>query len=271
MRYSADTQDSNLEVSGQASGWGDIARNILNSIPKVNLKVYELVSNLGKTARKSVTKSIRYITKKSEEGLYDPSETRDAAQKNLYNEIIFDDKGLSTEKKDIRVTFQVSRSDIDIAEMPNYIPTTCSEFFLLRPNHRLSKEEKELLENLLFSSNFLAQLSTVKDNDVIQNPPSAPSPEGNTFYVAPRRGTSSPWSSKVQDILKDVFPSLKGWGTEGLIERGHKYVISGLEDKDIDKLKGSICDKMTQEIFSEEELNRYFVDDRKININEQAA
>ena len=184
---------------------------------------------------------------------------------NLRNEIIFDDKNLSTEKKYIRITSQTSRFNGRINQVSSHIPITRSEFFLLHPKNPFSEEEKKLLKNLLFGANTLAKLSTIKDGDAVQSvSPNRPS-KGNIFYVAPRRGTCSPWSSKTQDILKNIFPSLKDWRGGGLIERGYGYTAPASSPVGIDEFKRLICDQMTQEVLPMEELGQYFIDHEENN------
>ena len=271
MRYNAGTQDStpkvNLEVSEIAPSWGDIARSLLSSIKKINLKVSELASSLGKNVWKSLTKNIKHIEKKNENELYTPSEIID----NIQTQIIIDDIDSSIEEKDLPITFQVFESDGEVDKASNDTPITRSEFFLLHPKNPLSEEDKKLLKCLLFRASISAKMPTNKDDVPSHNQVATCSSQYNVLYVAPRRGTSSPWSSKTQDILRNIFPSLKNWDTGGLIERGYKYIISGSDGKDIDELKGFICDQMTQEILSEEELKQYFINDREINLNAQAA
>ena len=73
------------------------------------------------------------------------------------------------------------------------------------------------------------------------------------FFVGPRRSTISPWSSKTEDILKNV-------GIVGIsrIERFYGFKISNLEPNSNLDLS-SVFDRMTQSIYSTtEELSEFF-------------
>ena len=175
------------------------------------------------------------------------------SNKQSRTDTIFDKRGLPSENLDIPIVLQTPKS----SKGDNATPLEC---FLLRPNHPFNEQEKGQLKWLLYSGNFVVKALASKDNNAYNKRATTHSSKYNAFYVAPRRGTRSPWSSKTQDILKDVFPSLKDWGGGRLIEKGYKYVISGSAVGDIDELKSLVCDQMIQEILPEKELRQYFTD-----------
>ena len=179
--------------------------------------------------------------------------------KQLRTEVIFNEGNLSIGKVYFSVVSQVNKDDKENDIESTFI-AACSEFFLLHPHHPFNEQEKEQLKGLLFSTNIIAKAPANKDDAPSHSQTATHSSRDTLFYVAPRRGTHSPWSSKTQDILKDIFPSLKDWAGGRLIERGYKYVIAGSVGDDVDELKGLVCDKMTQEILSEKELGKYFTD-----------
>ena len=195
--------------------------------------------------------------------------------KQTRTELIFNEENLSSGKVYFSVVSRVNKDDKENDIESTFI-AACSEFFLLHPNHPFNKQEKEQLKKLLFSTNFGAISLANKDDAPSHSQAATHSSRDTLFYVAPRRGTHSPWSSKTQDILEDIFPSLKDWDGGRLIERGYKYVIAGSAGEDIDALKGLVCDKMTQEILSEQELERYFIDShadndlRRVNMDDLA-
>ena len=83
------------------------------------------------------------------------------------------------------------------------------------------------------------------------------------FFVGPRRSTISPWSSKTEDILKNV-------GIIGIsrIERFYGFKISKLEPNSNLDLS-SVFDRMTQSIYSTtEELSEFFFDLEKRSLSE---
>ncbi len=197
------------------------------------------------------------------------------SDKQSRTEIIFDEKGLSSEKIDIPVILHAPKSGKGHVVKSIYTATR-SEFFFLHPDHPFNEREKEQLKKLLFSTNFGAISLANKDDAPSHSQAATHSFRDTLFYVAPRRGTHSPWSSKTQDILEDIFPSLKDWDGGRLIEKGYKYALPASLKNNIDELKGSVCDKMTQEILSEQELERYFIDShadndlRRVNMDDLA-
>ena len=83
------------------------------------------------------------------------------------------------------------------------------------------------------------------------------------FFVGPRRSTISPWSSKTEDIFKNV-------GIVGIsrIERFYGFKISNLEPNSNLDLS-SVFDRMTQSIYSTtEELEEFFFDTDKRSLSE---
>ena len=83
------------------------------------------------------------------------------------------------------------------------------------------------------------------------------------FFVGPRRSTISPWSSKTEDILKNV-------GIVGIsrIERFYGFKISNLEPNSNLDLS-SVFDRMTQSIYSTtEELSEFFFELEKRSLSE---
>ncbi len=77
-------------------------------------------------------------------------------------------------------------------------------------------------------------------------------PEPATFWVVPRLGTISPWSSKATDILHGA-----GFGAEGSdirrVERGLAWQIAGLPPvgaKDHDVIMAALYDAMTQSVLT---------------------
>ena len=83
------------------------------------------------------------------------------------------------------------------------------------------------------------------------------------FFVGPRRSTISPWSSKTEDILKNV-------GIVGIsrIERFYGFKISNLEPNSNLDLS-SVFDRMTQSIYSTtEELVEFFFELEKRSLGE---
>ena len=83
------------------------------------------------------------------------------------------------------------------------------------------------------------------------------------FFVGPRRSTISPWSSKTEDIFKNV-------GIVGIsrIERFYGFKISNLEPNSNLDLS-SVFDRMTQSIYSTaEELAEFFFDLDKRGLGE---
>lgn len=173
---------------------------------------------------------------------------------------------------------------------PKRLFATRSTFFLVHPQTPFAIKEKEQLMDLLFSANaygssaicnsrssvratdltsykpkmdYEQQLnkawqSIFQTNSQTNNQDAIEDSSSQTFYVVPRRGTRSPWSSKAGDILKDVFPALKGWNEGSIIERGYMYLAVNLSKTEIAKLRGIICDLMTEEILSKAELSKYF-------------
>ena len=83
------------------------------------------------------------------------------------------------------------------------------------------------------------------------------------FFVGPRRSTISPWSSKTEDILKNV-------GIVGIsrIERFYGFKILNLgPNSNLDL--SSIFDRMTQSIYSTtEELSEFFFELEKRSLSE---
>ena len=79
------------------------------------------------------------------------------------------------------------------------------------------------------------------------------------FYILPRRGTRSPWSSKTGDILKDVLPSDS---RPTHIEKGVIYAAN-IPPSLLSLVRQELCDKMTQEILEEKELPSYFAESRQ--------
>ena len=184
--------------------------------------------------------------------------------KQSRTEIIFDDGAGLSEGLDFKFAVPASKSGKGDNAKSIY-DATRYEFFFLHPNHPFNEQEKEQLKKLLFSTNIIAEASAGKDYDAYHSQAAAHSSKGRVFYVAPRRGTHSPWSSKTQDILKDIFPSLKDWDGGRLIERGYEYALPASLKNNIDELKGLVFDKMTQEILSEKELEKYFIDSHADN------
>ena len=184
--------------------------------------------------------------------------------KQSRTEIIFNEGNLSSGKVYFSVISRVNKDDKENDIESTFI-AACSEFFFLHQDHPFNEQEKEQLKKLLFSANVGAKPLANKNDAPSHSQAATHSSRDTLFYVAPRRGTHSPWSSKTQDILKDIFPSLKDWDGGRLIERGYKYVIAGSVGDDVDKLKGLICDKMIQEILSEKELEKYFTDSHDDN------
>ena len=83
------------------------------------------------------------------------------------------------------------------------------------------------------------------------------------FFVGPRRSTISPWSSKTEDIFKNV-------GIVGIsrIERFYGFKISNLEPNSNLNLS-SVFDRMTQSIYSTaEELAEFFFELDKRSLGE---
>ena len=87
--------------------------------------------------------------------------------------------------------------------------------------------------------------------------------ESFSFFIGPRSGTISPWSSKTEDIFKNV-------GITGIsrIERFYGFKISNLEPNSNLDLS-SVFDRMTQSIYSTtEELSEFFFELEKRSLSE---
>ncbi|MDG2061055.1 MAG: phosphoribosylformylglycinamidine synthase [SAR86 cluster bacterium] len=70
---------------------------------------------------------------------------------------------------------------------------------------------------------------------------------GNDFYIFPRKGTISSWSSKATDILHNA-----NYKDINRVERGIVYSLFTKEElklKDLDILSQTVKDKMTEEVF----------------------
>ncbi len=181
--------------------------------------------------------------------------------KQSRTEIIFDEEGVSSEELSLKIALPASKSGKG-DKVKSIYTATRYEFFFLHPDHPFNEQEKEQLKGLLFNANIVAKIPVNNDNDPYHNWETTRISKNNIFYVAPRRGTRSPWSSNTQAILEDIFPSLKDWVGGRLIERGYKYVIAGSVGENIDELKALACDKMIQEILSSKKLEEYFTDSR---------
>ncbi|KPZ68845.1 Phosphoribosylformylglycinamidine synthase [Shewanella sp. P1-14-1] len=73
-------------------------------------------------------------------------------------------------------------------------------------------------------------------------------PEGSLFFVTPRPGTISPWSSKATDIAKNC-----GLSKVKRLERGVAYYVAGtsLTTEQLEQVKGLIHDRMVEVILPE--------------------
>ena len=73
-------------------------------------------------------------------------------------------------------------------------------------------------------------------------------PEGALFFVTPRPGTISPWSSKATDIAKNC-----GLSKVKRLERGVAYYVAGasLTTEQLEQVKGLIHDRMVEVILPE--------------------
>ena len=72
------------------------------------------------------------------------------------------------------------------------------------------------------------------------------SPESGAFFVAPRRGTISPWSTKATDILRNC-----GLAAVKRVERAVRYriAVSGDAQEDGSVLHAALHDRMTQGVY----------------------
>jgi phosphoribosylformylglycinamidine synthase len=70
--------------------------------------------------------------------------------------------------------------------------------------------------------------------------------ESDTFYIAPRIGTTSPWSSKATDIAH-----LCGLAAVTRIERATEWAVSG-HSIDGMLIGGALCDRMTESVLARE-------------------
>ena len=74
-------------------------------------------------------------------------------------------------------------------------------------------------------------------------------PEGQAFWVVPRLGTQSPWSSKATDILHNC-----GLKSVLRIERARQYVLTltaALTEAESQQVTGLLYDRMTESLISE--------------------
>ena len=92
------------------------------------------------------------------------------------------------------------------------------------------------------------------------------------FFIGPRKSTISPWSSKTQDIVQNV-------GIKNIfrIEKFIGFALENINEKN-DLNFDTLFDRMTQSLFSEEEIKSFFQKQpqRQLNIinvieNGQAA
>ncbi len=78
--------------------------------------------------------------------------------------------------------------------------------------------------------------------------------QGNTFWVVPRKGTLSPWSSKATDIVHT-----SGLASIRRIERGIEWTVVGGAPADAQRVAALLHDRMTESVVSErDELMRLF-------------
>ena len=113
---------------------------------------------------------------------------------------------------------------------------TAREFFLLKMPAPPAAADKEHLRQLLGA-----------DNQPLKRA------EHPRFYVLPRAGTRSPWSSKAGAILRDILHT-----PPEHIERGLVYETNGRKQLHA-LIKQNICDVMLEELFDADDLPRYFV------------
>lgn len=108
---------------------------------------------------------------------------------------------------------------------------TAREVFLIEPSHELEPDELDRLERLL------------------NRHPETP-PQGRLFFVVPRQGTSSPWSSKATDILRSC-----GFGEAiAHIERGVVYEVEGAQHIDQAQWRAmgaALHDRMTEQVIAD--------------------
>ena len=72
------------------------------------------------------------------------------------------------------------------------------------------------------------------------------------FFIGPRKSTISPWSSKTQDIVQNV-------GIKNIfrIEKFIGFALENINEKN-DLNFDTLFDRMTQSLFSEEEIKSFF-------------
>ena len=112
--------------------------------------------------------------------------------------------------------------------------------YLIETNKELSDNEKQMLNRLLAYG--FAEPEQIK---------------GQTFFVVPRPGTISPWSSKATEIIERC-----GLDSINRIERGVEYTLSspqGLSEEDKQNIYPLIHDRMTQSVFEDDDGFDLFV------------
>lgn len=93
-----------------------------------------------------------------------------------------------------------------------------------------------------YNQNDLNQLLTYGDEYLEEE--EADEDNTTTWFVQPRKGTLSPWSSKATSIAQ-----VCGFGNSvKRIERGTIFKIISDEDFDVEKAKKELHDKMTQDL-----------------------
>lgn len=112
---------------------------------------------------------------------------------------------------------------------------SCQHIYIIDGYERLDSSTQQMLQDLL-------KIDKVYDADIEHD-----------ILVLPRKGTTSPWASKVSDILSQL-----GVSGVGRLEKGVCYKAS----KSIDNIEPDILqllhDKMTESVFSINDLSDYW-------------
>src|SRR5262249_5032984 len=121
-------------------------------------------------------------------------------------------------------------------------------------NPKVSALYAEFVHVVETSAPLAAEQRGVLDKLLRYGPQSAREPlGGDVFWVVPRLGTISPWSSKATDIAH-----ICGLGAVRRVERGIVYSASGPVDDPL-ALRRALHDRMTESVLETEgELERLF-------------
>lgn len=122
----------------------------------------------------------------------------------------------------------------------------CQDFYLLRTHRPLEEDERKQLHTLnQIAHNGESDIKPLED--FVKG-----SMDTMSFFILPRAGTRSPWSSKAQAILKELFPPV-----ETRIEKGWRWTVN-LDAEWEDVLGTFARDRMTESVFTAQELLHFF-------------